>query len=163
MALGAVCAAADFDRAAMVDAHNKWRVKVGEPRLSYSMKLEESAQAWADHLKNKNACQMQHSQPKGRYGENLYWASPIIWTDGRREVQKVTPQMVVESWASERADYNPTSNRCRPGKVCGHYTQVVWKTTTMVGCGFAVCADTKEQIWVCRYQPPGNWVGERPF
>jgi hypothetical protein len=27
----------------------------------------------------------------------------------------------------------------------------------------AVCEDTREQVWVCQYQPPGNWVGHKPY
>ena len=134
-------------RAAMVAAHNAWRARVGVPALHYSTALEASAQAWADHLKADNRCQPQHSTPHGKYGENLYWASAIRWSDGRREVQQVTPQMVVASWAGERADYDYASNLCKSGKVCGHYTQVVWKNTREVGCGHAVCPDTKDQIW----------------
>lgn len=163
-ALSAIPAyAGRFDRAAMVAAHNQWRAKVGVGKLTYSKKLEAASQVWAIHLKMTNACKMQHSKPHGRYGENLYWASAIMWTDGHRDVQKVTPQMVVDAWGSEKADYDYATNGCKPGKMCGHYTQMVWKTTTTVGCGYAVCADTKEQIWVCRYQPPGNWVGKKPY
>ncbi len=155
--------AGEVDRAAMVSAHNKWRAEVGVGKLSYSPELEASAQAWADNLKKTNACRMRHSKPDGRYGENLYWASAIIWSDGRREVQKVSPQMAVDSWGSEKADYDHAANRCKPGKMCGHYTQMVWKSTTQVGCAYAVCEDSKDQIWVCRYTPPGNWVGEKPY
>jgi pathogenesis-related protein 1 len=155
--------AARPDEAAMVTAHNKWRAAVGVPPLHYSPALEASAQAWAEHLQARNRCQPQHSAPHGKYGENLYWASAIRWSDGRREVQQVTPQMVVDSWAGERADYNHADNRCKPGKVCGHYTQVVWKNTREVGCGHAVCRDSKDQIWVCQYAPPGNVIGAKPY
>jgi len=47
--------------------------------------------------------------------------------------------------------------------MCGHYTQVVWRSTTTVGCAMAVCKDSQEQIWVCQYQKPGNWVGQKPY
>ncbi len=155
--------AAGVDRAAMVAAHNKWRAEVGVGALGYSTELEASAQVWADNLKQNNHCQMRHSKPDGKYGENLYWASAIRWSDGRREVQQVTPAMVVDDWAGERHDYSYADNNCKPGKMCGHYTQVIWKATTKVGCAYAVCEDSKEQVWVCRYQPPGNWVGEKPY
>lgn len=154
---------AGFDRDAMLAAHDKWRGEVGVGRLQYSMQLEAEAQAWADHLRKGNACHMQHSNPGGRYGENLYWASAVIWSDGRRELQPVTARMVVDSWGGEKADYDYAAKRCKPGKTCGHYTQVVWKSTTEVGCGRAVCADSKEQIWVCRYRPAGNVVGQQPY
>jgi len=155
--------AAGFDVDEMVAAHNQWRAKVRTPPLTYSPELAASAQRWADHLKTENQCRMQHSKPDGKYGENLYWASAIRWSDGKREVQQVSPQKVVDAWGSEVKDYEYAHNTCAQGKMCGHYTQVVWKNTSRVGCAFAVCEDSKEQVWVCQYQTPGNWVGEKPY
>ena len=155
--------ALDFDENEMLKAHNRWRASAGVPPLTYSPELAASAQVWADNLKQNNQCHMQHSKPDNKYGENLFWASAIQWTDGKRELQKVKPKKVVDDWASERNDYDHARNRCAAGKMCGHYTQVVWRTTTTVGCAVAVCGNTLEQIWVCQYQPPGNWVGQKPY
>ena len=71
---------------------------------------------------------------------------------------------------SEAADYSSATNKCAPGKVCGHYTQVVWRNTTHVGCATAICTKNSPfgaqfptwQLWVCNYTPPGNFVG-KPF
>lgn len=155
--------ALDFDADEMVAAHNRWRKTVNAPPLSYSTELAASSQEWANHLKNNNQCQMQHSKPDNKYGENLFWASAVEWSDGRREVQQVSPKTVVDDWGKERADYDYKSNSCAKGKMCGHYTQVTWRTTTTVGCAVAVCDDSRAQVWVCRYQPPGNWVGKKPY
>jgi len=165
VALPATAAHAEkIDAAAFLSAHNKWRAEAGlTEKLSYSPALAASAQTWANHLKQTNACQMYHSESNGRYGENLYWTSALIWPDGRSEKLKVTAAQVVDSWGSEKADYDYTSNQCAAGKICGHYTQIVWRTTKTVGCGMAVCEDTHEQVWVCRYQPAGNWLGEKPY
>ncbi len=155
--------AVDFDEDEMVAAHNRWRKAVGAPPLTYSKELAAAAQAWADHLKQANQCRMQHSKPNGKYGENLFWGSALEWSDGKREVQQVSPETVVNDWASERANYDHTRNSCAKGRICGHYTQVVWRASTTVGCAVAVCEDSSEQVWVCQYQPPGNWVGKRPY
>lgn len=156
--------AGSFDTAALVTVHNKWRAEVGvTDKLSYSPSLAVSAQAWADNLKKTNQCKMRHSKPDGKYGENLYWASALSWSDGRKELQQVSPKQVVDSWSGEKADYDYANNSCAPGKMCGHYTQVVWRTTTKVGCAMAVCEDTQQQVWVCQYQPAGNWVGNKPY
>ncbi|MDO8263646.1 MAG: CAP domain-containing protein [Gallionella sp.] len=156
--------AGGFDTAAFVTAHNKWRAEAGvTEKLSYSPELEVSAQAWADNLKQTNHCRMRHSKGEGRYGENIFWASALAWSDGRKELQQVSPGRVVDSWGSEKADYDYANNSCTPGKMCGHYTQVVWRTTTAVGCAMAVCEDTRQQVWVCQYQPAGNWVGNKPY
>jgi pathogenesis-related protein 1 len=155
--------AADFDSAAMLAAHNKWRAAVGvSEKLSYSPELAASAQAWANKLKQGNQCKMRHSAGEG-YGENLYWASALNWSDGRKELQKVSAKHVVDSWGSEQADYNYAKNSCAAGKMCGHYTQLVWRSTQKVGCAVAVCDDTQQQVWVCQYQPAGNWVGKKPY
>jgi pathogenesis-related protein 1 len=152
-----------LDADEMVAAHNRWRKTVGAPPLNYSADLAASAREWANHLKQSNQCRMQHSKPDGKYGENLYWASAIEWSNGKHELQQVSPKMVVDSWGNERTDYNYKNNSCAEGKMCGHYTQVVWKSTTKVGCAIAVCEDSREQVWVCQYQPPGNWVGQKPY
>ena len=156
--------AGDFDTEAFVTAHNTWRADIGvTEKISYSTALSVSAQVWADNLKQANHCQMRHSKPDGKYGENLYWGSAMNWSDGRKELQKVTPQQVVDAWGSEKADYNYKNNSCAPGKMCGHYTQMVWRSTTTVGCAMAVCEDTKQQVWVCQYQPAGNIIGDKPY
>lgn len=155
--------AGEIDATSIVAAHNKWRSEVGTAGLSYSPALAVSAQAWADKLKQSNHCQMRHSNGGGHYGENLYWASALTWSDGSREPQRVSPEEVVDSWGSEKQDYDYSSNRCAQGKMCGHYTQMVWRTTTIVGCAKAVCEDSQEQVWVCQYQPAGNWVGKKPY
>jgi len=164
-ALAAIPAhAGAIDAAAFIAAHNKWRAKAGvTEKLSYSPALAVTAQVWADNLKRTNHCRMRHSKPGGQYGENLYWASALAWSDGRKELQHVSPEQVVDSWGSEKADYDYANNHCTQGKMCGHYTQMVWRTTTTVGCAMAVCEDTQEQVWACQYQPAGNWVGRKPY
>lgn len=151
----------------MIDAHNKIRREVGAPGLVWSNELARYAQEWADYLANQRGCTMQHRSATGstqlKYGENLYWASGIRWTDGRQEIQQVSPAKVVLSWAEEAEYYNYAANSCQKGKVCGHYTQVVWKESKFLGCGQAVCSRDKSQVWVCNYNPPGNIVGYRPY
>jgi pathogenesis-related protein 1 len=142
----------------MVTAHNKWRSEVGVSGIKWSDTLAKTAQAWADKLKSKG-CALKHSQSSS-YGENLYRAGPITWSDGKKEVQSVTPQKVVDSWGKEKQNYNYDDNRC--SGVCGHYTQIVWKNTKEVGCGMAICND-KSQVWVCNYNPPGNFIDQKPY
>jgi pathogenesis-related protein 1 len=158
-----LASAQSVDQAGVLAAHNRWRAEVGVGPLAYSTQLESSAQAWANQLMKTNQCQMRHSESAGRYGENLYWSSAVEWSDGRRELGKVAPSNVVDAWGSEKRDYSYQNNSCASGKVCGHYTQLVWKNSQQVGCARAICGDSKEQVWVCQYQPAGNWVGEKPY
>ena len=46
----------------------------------------------------------------------------------------------------------------------GHFTQVVWAGTENLGCAVSTCPeggpDPGRKIYVCNYDPPGNWRGE---
>ncbi|NDY91258.1 CAP domain-containing protein [Ideonella livida] len=146
-------------RADLVGEHNRWRTRVGVPPLRWSETLAASAQRWATRLATQG-CQLQHSH--GAEGENIYWGGPLTWSDGRVELQPVTGAAVASAWGGESADYRPATNDCAPGRVCGHYTQMVWADSQELGCGRQVCAD-QAQIWVCQYLPAGNIVGRRPY
>jgi pathogenesis-related protein 1 len=44
----------------------------------------------------------------------------------------------------------------------GHYTQMVWRSTTQVGMGQASCPGGALVI-VAEYNPPGNYIGQKPY
>jgi pathogenesis-related protein 1 len=148
-------------QAEMLAAHNTWRREAGVPDVSWSPALAASAQQWADSLKARQACSLTHSGMRG-LGENLLHATAMRYSDGTTRVQAMTPARVTASWAGEKADYDYAGNTCASGKMCGHYTQVVWRTTREIGCARAVCGN-HSQVWVCHYAPPGNWRGQKPF
>ena len=81
---------------------------------------------------------------KQNFGENLFYASAIKWDSEKTQAQQMTPKTVVDAWISEKANYNHVNNRCAPGKVCSHYTQVVWKNSTEVGCAKAYCSNNSQ-------------------
>jgi pathogenesis-related protein 1 len=69
-------------------------------------------------------------------------------------------------WRSK--DYEYRANSC--SNVCGHYTQVVWRKSTKLGCGVTNCTKnsrfsgfTDWQFRVCEYDPPSNFNGEKPY
>lgn len=128
--------------------HNLYRAEVGVANIVWSNEVAKSAQAWADSLQSKG-CPLEHSG--GQYGENIYWARGF------------TPTMydAVTSWGDEKFDYDYATNSCTAGKVCGHYTQVVWENSQYVGCGSAKCDD--ETVVVCQYNPAGNFIGQKPY
>ena len=43
------------------------------------------------------------------------------------------------------------------------YVQVMWESTTKVGCGFAFRSDGKKVLVSCSYTPSGNWGGQQAF
>lgn len=133
-------------------AHNRVRAGLGIAPLTWSPALAEYARQWAEKLQRRG-CDLQHRPRKGpdaqRHGENLYGSTG----------HSPTAAEVVETWAAEVRDYDPRSNTCKG--VCGHYTQVVWRKSQRLGCAMAACGET--EVWVCNYDPPGNFLGERPY
>ena len=150
---------ADF--AGTVAAHNALRAQVGTPPLQWSDANARSAQAWASQLASEG-CPLRYSTDAARRettGENLLQAFSTTPYEG----WKRTPAAVVERWSSEGLYYNHGTQRCQApqGRQCGQYLQMIWETTTEVGCGRARC-DTRE-IWVCHYTPRGNQEGLKPY
>jgi uncharacterized protein YkwD len=128
---------------ALVDAHNRVRARHCAAPLTWSPKLAQVAQQWASALRDKG-CVFGHSS--GSYGENL-----AAGTSGVLDAEAV-----VKMWYDEVAHYK------FPGggfsAQTGHFTQVVWRGTTHVGCGRSQCKGM--DIWVCEYDPAGNWEGQ---
>ncbi|KAL0359779.1 UNVERIFIED_CONTAM: Pathogenesis-related protein PR-1 [Sesamum calycinum] len=96
-------------------------------------------------------CELEHSN--GPYGENIFWGSGNGWTAAQ----------AAAAWVSERREYNYWSNSCVYGQECGHYTQIVWKDTRRMGCARVVCYGGRGVFMICNYDPPGNYIGERPY
>ncbi len=130
----------------LLAAHNAVRSRVGLKPLEWSDDLAAFAQQWADYLASNGKFFHRRKSP---YGENLFEISG----------GGASPAQVVNDWASEARDYQYSTNTCR--KVCGHYTQIVWRNTKRVGC--AVARRKRTEVWVCNYDPPGNWIGKRPY
>jgi uncharacterized protein YkwD len=127
-------------------AHNSVRAKVGVPPLVWSDAMAERARHWANTLLARG--EFAHS-PKSPFGENLYEIRGAF----------ASPGEVVKAWADESAGYDYRRNQC--SGVCGHYTQIIWADTKEVGCASA--RSRNREVWVCNYNPPGNWIGRRPY
>lgn len=158
------------DRGEILQLHNKLRGQVypTASNMEYMVwddELERSATHWAE------ACQWEHG-PKDllmSIGQNL----AVHW--GRYR----SPANHVQAWYDEVKDYTyPYQHECNPwcpdrcsGPMCTHYTQLVWATTSRVGCAVHVCPrmNVWGEIWenavylVCNYSPKGNWIGEAPY
>ncbi|KAF8507059.1 CAP domain-containing protein [Russula emetica] len=130
------------DIQAYLSAHNTVRAQHGAASLTWNDTLSSVAQAWA------NGCKFQHSG--GQFGENL-----AAGTGGA-----YTITTAVQSWTDEVSQYDPNS------PVPSHFTQVVWKATTQVGCAHQDCSGIFDASYglahyhVCEYSPPGNVIGE---
>lgn len=133
----------------LLAAHNGYRASLGLPPLRWSDRLAANAQRWADHLAAIG--RLEHNGS----GQNLAMA-----TSGTQSLTQL-----VELWGSEQAyfvnGYFPAISSTGNWMNVGHYSQMIWRTTTEVGCGFA--RNDGRDVLVCDYDPPGNVMGERAF
>ncbi|KAK2041613.1 SCP-like extracellular protein [Colletotrichum somersetense] len=136
------------DQKAAFDAHNAARSEVGVSPLEWDDSLAADAQEWATHLLSVGS--LTHSQTANQ-GENLYMQS-----------NKDSPNVnAANAWIAEKKEYNgETISESNYGGF-GHYTQIVWKSTTKVG--MAVASNSQGTYVVARYSPPGNYIGQKPY
>ncbi|KAL9981246.1 hypothetical protein ACROYT_G009921 [Oculina patagonica] len=126
-------------------AHNAKRaLHQSTPPLNWDVRLAQHAQAWADHLARTG--KFDHAQGTGE-GENLY----MSWGSGSSDAESCSS--ATGSWYDEIKYYNYNN----PGfsMKTGHFTQVVWRSTTKLGCG--VKSNNGKTYVVARYYPPGNY------
>ncbi|KAF3568186.1 hypothetical protein DY000_02017680 [Brassica cretica] len=73
------------------------------------------------------------------------------------------PGFAVHSWIVEGSSYNFNTNSCDGGEMCGHYTQIVWRDTKRLEFASVVCENGAGAFITCNYDPPGSYVGEKPY
>ncbi len=137
-------AATPTEVAQWLESHNTYRQLHGVGPLVWSDTVAASAQAFI------NTCPASHSG--AQYGENLAWAT-----------YSASLSSVVTWWYSEEVDYDYANPGFSPAT--GHFSQVVWKGTTELGCAYNDgCTSGMYQgshtAWVCQYNPPGNYTGQ---
>lgn len=114
------------DAQAALQAHNAARARRGASPLTWDDDIAKVAQAWSDRGVFKHST--------SRYGENLAMGTSNC-------------KQAVDLWVDEERLWRPGMGFTMD---TGHFTQVVWKNTRRVGCGFA------KGIVTCNYDPPGN-------
>ena len=143
---------ANFE-ARILAAHNAQRSRYGVPPLAWDGALAADAVAWGKTLAAER--RWEHDPDNRSEGENLW-----MGTSGAFSIEQM-----VGSWADERRFWRegvfPDVSTSGSWHDIGHWTQMVWRGTSAVGCGL-VRGDGDDYL-VCRYGPPGNVIGRRVF
>ena len=156
-------------RDAALAKHNEYRALHDAPPLQLDNGLNASAQAYAEEIAQRSEGgsaerpYFQHSKNRSGVGENLNYDA----TTSEIPSALAVAENAVKEWYIEIDDYdfnNPGKQKPgRQDKMIGHFTQVVWKKTSKVGCGAAaanvVFGDGSKGtgvFTVCQYSPQGN-------
>ena len=126
----------------ILDLHNKYRQKHHAPALEWDPTLAMRAQ------KRSNTCSFLLRKTSGE---------PLGETPGENFVyDSRTFTVVIDNWYKEVQYYDFS----KPGfqTFTGHFTLMVWKSTTTIGCGVQACNDSFRgaKFYVCYYSPSGN-------
>jgi len=138
--------------ARLLAIHNRERAATGARPLAWDPALASAAAAYGPSLERLG--KLAHSPPGSRpgQGENLWM--------GTRDAYRL--EEMAGSWAEEKSLFRPgifpTVSTSREWSDVGHYTQMIWKGSSRVGC--AVHKARKWDFLICRYSPPGNVVGQ---
>nr|XP_040241726.1 uncharacterized protein LOC109762454 isoform X2 [Aegilops tauschii subsp. strangulata] len=147
---GAATADAQYSAQTFVDLQNAARADVGVAPLAWDDTLAAYAQRYAGE--RKGDCKLVHSD--GPYGESIFWGN---------KGGNWTASDAVALWVQEKQYYNCSDGSCAAGKICSHYTQIVWANTTRVGCAAVACDGNLGTFILCEYDPRGNLLGVRPY
>ncbi|KAJ4535773.1 hypothetical protein HRR77_007717 [Exophiala dermatitidis] len=139
--------------------HNIHRTNHSASALTWSPAMAETARVIAQtcvygHVTNING---------GGYGQNIgagYPATPL-------GMGNFVTEGLYNSEVNNYVSYGSEPDTSKLNQ-WGHFTQIVWKSTTSVGCYTADCTATGLQnvgsgvppyFTVCNYSPPGNFIG----
>ncbi|WP_240309575.1 MULTISPECIES: CAP domain-containing protein [Sphingomonas] len=131
--------------------HNIERSRWGVAPLQWDQGLAEAADGYAAELARTNRWQHSAKASRQGQGENLWMGSHGAFS----------PEQMVGRWLSEGGAYRrgvfPQVSRTGHWSDVGHFTQIIWRQTTRVGC--AIRSNGQWDYLVCRYSPHGNVDG----
>lgn len=135
--------------------HNTYRATHHSPALSLGNSLNDTAQAYAETILSTGIFIHSSNDQRNGAGENMYYTFSQYPLDPADLANRA-----VGAWYEEVVDYDYGN----PGFSVdtGHFTQVVWKSTTQLGCGVAQGPKTiagrtgTANYVVCHYAPDGN-------
>ena len=128
---------------------NAYRAKHQSPPMTYDPSISMISQQWANNLIINNL--FQHSN-NSLYGENL-----ASFTGYPQDVI-ILIKKSIDNWYNEVSLYNFS----RPGfsNATGHFTCLVWKSSTSYGIGVTINTTTNTADVVMNTSPAGNVSGQ---
>ncbi|XP_074640248.1 cysteine-rich venom protein VAR8-like [Tubulanus polymorphus] len=154
-----VNAPSDADKRIILHEHNKYRGEADPPpkymfKMYWDEEAAKTALGWANSMCHARGGGPDHDPITARfipgrdaYGQNWFCAS------GKGS----TWQQAIKSWYDEKEEEN-FNFEDGGNEGTGHYTQIMWADSMLVGCGMIYCEIGKNpgEYFVCNYARSGN-------
>lgn len=146
------------DSALLLKLHNDVRsLHEDTPDLVWNNTLVAQSYEYMQYLINEDPsyspCSGNLIHSGGRFGSNV--GENLAAASGIDDLTTL-----FDLWSSEGQYYDYDNPSLYGGAddttELGHFTQLVWKSTTAVGCGVQVCTDNDWTYLICRYYTEGN-------
>lgn len=142
---------ADLDMIEVYEVHNIARAEYGAPPLVWDPALVQSSAAVAGQRVRTGTLEHSSREGRGTVRENLSQGLPW-WST----------QQLLSSWTKEKKNFVPgifpNVSRTHNWYDIGHWAQMIWIQTVLIGCTKAVGGAS---AWlVCHYNPGGNRDGK---
>ena len=146
--------------------HNKYRKMHNVPELVLDNELIKLAQDYSAALAYKKNDEFSKysvspsgakNKNKENLGENIFTCTSVLKTN----CYDITSTKPVDVWYNEIKNYNFSE----PGFNIdsSHFSQLIWKETTKIGCGASVADDEVTFKVVCNYYKAGNILNKEKF
>lgn len=143
---------------AVVDHHNYHRANHSAPNIAWDQTLADTAMTIA------KTCVYAHSMNVngGGYGQN------IAAGEGASDISTTISDLFYNGEVNKFTQYGEANPDMSTFESWGHFSQIVWKDSTKVGCATWKCSSgltnfdspSNPYFTVCNYSPPGNFGGE---
>jgi hypothetical protein len=138
--------------ARLLTAHNRERALAGVPALRWDPALAASAAAYGPTLAGIGHLKHSPRATRPSQGENLWMGTRGAYT----------PEQMVGNWIAEKRHFRrgvfPNVSSTGQWLDVSHYTQLIWRSTSSVGC--AIYPTRQKDFLICRYSPKGNRDGQ---
>ena len=136
---------------ALLAIHNRERRAFGVPPVIWDPAIAAQAAAYARDLAPLGRLQHAPKALRPGQGENLWMGSRGGYSFAA----------MADAWAGEKRHFRPgrfpAISTTRNWADVGHFTQMIWPSTSRIGCGVASAGQW--DVLVCRYAPAGNVDG----
>ena len=133
-------------RKTILNKHNYYRGLHQVGNLQRDATLERIAQNTAEYMKQIDNFYFANEKYNGKsIGQNIFW----YWGS-------FTGDKIADMWYESESQYDYSNPKYSSST--GDFTQVVWKNTQKIGCGYA--CNGKECYGICTYYPAGNYLNQ---